>query len=241
MMDLYDSDGDSYLDDGEVEEDPIFTSLGDSHVIRRLSYHKGAGTSYQLPRVTPGSSYCYEEVYRLLEELELLCKVWRRRVEHPFTAHIECPAVAGGEWLREGEDYSSSDYEYDSDEEDYLRRVTPAQEVNESLTKKKYCQSAKLFYQVFSSLIQYESFLKFISKTKKYVFRIIFGLFMEAIPNETRYKIPEELWEKIWKFSQNAHFKYKSNTPINVDTTYYKAGLRSEFRYNLLQSRTQIG
>ena len=156
-------------------------------------------------------------------------------MEHPLTAHIECPAVAGGEWLREGEDYSSSDYEYDSDEEDYLRRVTPAQEVNESLTKKKYCQSAKLFYQVFSSLIQYESFLKFISKTKKYVFRVIFGLFMEAIPNETRYKIPEELWEKIWKFSQNAHFKYKSNTPINVDTTYYRAGLRSEFRNNKLK------
>ena len=26
---------------------------------------------------------------RLLEELELLSKVWRRRVDHPYTAHIE--------------------------------------------------------------------------------------------------------------------------------------------------------
>ena len=86
MMDLYDSDGDSYLDDGEVEEDPIFTSLGDSHVIRRLSYHKGAGTSYQLPRVIPGSSYCYEEVYRyrllmmaiVRSEIIFICKgCWR--------------------------------------------------------------------------------------------------------------------------------------------------------------------
>merc|ERR1719188_1127257 len=32
-----------------------------------------------------------------------------------------------------------------------------------------------------------------------------------------------------------AHFKYKSNTPINVDTTYYRAGLRSEFRNNKLK------
>ena len=39
---------------------------------------------------------------RLLEELELLAKVWRRRVEHPFTAHIESPSQ-GGDWLREGE------------------------------------------------------------------------------------------------------------------------------------------
>ena len=73
MMDIYDSDGDSYLDDGEVEEDPIFTSLGDSHVIRRLSYHKGAGTSYQLPRVTPGTSYCYEEVYRYRLMMAIVC------------------------------------------------------------------------------------------------------------------------------------------------------------------------
>ena len=33
---------------------------------------------------------------------------------HPFTAHIESPA-SGGEWLREGEDYNSSDYEFDSE------------------------------------------------------------------------------------------------------------------------------
>ena len=66
MMDLYDSDGDSYLDDVEDSVQQIFTSLGDSHVIRRLSYHKGAGTSYQLPRVTPEATHCYEEVYRYI-------------------------------------------------------------------------------------------------------------------------------------------------------------------------------
>ena len=64
MMDLYDSDGDSYLDDVEDSVQQIFTSLGDSHVIKRLSYHRGAGSSFQLPRLTKEASYCYEEVYR---------------------------------------------------------------------------------------------------------------------------------------------------------------------------------
>ena len=135
-------------------------------------------------------------------------------MEHPFTAHIESPSN-GGDWLREGEDYSSSDYEYNSDEEEFLQLAAPSQEVNESLTKKKFCQSAKIFYQIFSSVNQYESFLKFVSKTKKHIFRIIFRLFLEAIPVETRYNLPEEeVWEKIWKFTQNAHFKYKSQVPI---------------------------
>ena len=147
-------------------------------------------------------------------------------MEHPFTAHIESPS-SGGEWLREGEDYSSSDYEYDSDEEEFLQLAAPSQEVNESLTKKKFCQSAKIFYQIFSTVNQYESFLKFVSKTKKHIFRIIFRLFLEAIPEETRFKIPEELWEKIWKFTQNAHFKYKSQVPICSDQNYFRAGFRA--------------
>ena len=124
----------------------------------------------------------------------MLCKVWRRRVEHPFTAHIESPSN-GGDWLREGEDYSSSDYEYNSDEEEFLQLAAPSQEVNESLTKKKFCQSAKIFYQIFSSVNQYESFLKFVSKTKKHIFCSILCLFLEAIPVETWFNIQEELWE----------------------------------------------
>ena len=226
MVDLFDddSDMDSYFEEDCVQQ--IFTSLGDSHVIRRLSYHKN-GSHFLLPRVVSSSEYCYEELYRLLEELELLCKVWRRRVEHPYTAHME--GEAGGDWLREGEDYSSSDYEYDSEEEDYLKNITPGQ-VNESLTKKKYCQSAKVFYQVFTAINQFESFLRFVSKTKKYIFKVIFGVFLETLPTDTRFKIPEELWEKVWKFSQNAHFRFRSQETICVDDNYYKAGLRSTTR-----------
>ena len=65
MMDfLDDSDTDSYFDDVEDANQQIFTSLGDSHVIQRLSYHKTAGSTYQYPRVTKESNYCYEELYR---------------------------------------------------------------------------------------------------------------------------------------------------------------------------------
>ena len=80
---------------------------------------------------------------------------------------------------------------------------------------------------MFSSLNQYESFIRFVSKTKKYIFRIIFRLFLETIPEDTRFKIPEELWEKVWKYTQNGHFKYKSHVPITADNTYYKAGIRA--------------
>ena len=66
MMDFMDndSDSDSYFDDVEDSVQQIFTSLGDSHVIRRLSYHKNVANSYQFPRVARDSEYCYEEVYR---------------------------------------------------------------------------------------------------------------------------------------------------------------------------------
>ena len=220
-----DSDSDSYMEDNEDSIQQIFTSLGDSHVIRRLSFHKTVGATFRVPRVNCESVVSYEEVYRLLEELELLCRAWRRRVEHPFTAHIVTPSQAG-EWLREGEDYNSSDYEYESEEEEVVDRLPPGQ-INESLTKKKFCQSAKVFHQIFPVQKQFDSFQRFLSRVKKYVFRVIFQLFLDALPPVTRLKIPRELWEKIWKFTQNSYFRYKSAVPLSVDTSYYRAGLQA--------------
>jgi len=229
-MYLFDSDSDSYMEDGEDSVQQIFTSLGDSHVIRRLSFHKNVENVYRFPRVTSSSDHCYEEIYRLLEELELLCKVWRRRVEHPYTAHIAphhpTPIPGSESCLREGEDYNSSDYEYDSDEEDDYDRLPPGG-VNETLTKKKFCQSAKVFHQIFASVKHFETFQRYVSKMKKYIFCVIFQLFLDALPPATRYSIPQELWEKIWKFTQNSYFRYKSSVPLSLDTTYYKSGLRS--------------
>ena len=87
----FDSDDDSYA--SAAEDDPkerIFVSLRDSHVIGRLSFHqKDEPTGFVLPRPKIGGlGETYEEVYRLLEEVELLLKTWRRRVGHPYTAHI---------------------------------------------------------------------------------------------------------------------------------------------------------
>jgi len=226
---LFDSDSDSCMEDGDESTQQIFTSLGDSHVVRRLSFHKNVENVYRFPRLTSNSDHCYEEIYRLLEEIELLCKVWRRRVEHPYTAHIAPqsppPVSQSDSCLREGEDYNSSDYEFDSDEEEDYDQ--PPGGVNETLTKKKFCQSAKLFHQLFPSVRQFETFQRYLSKIKKYVFRVIFQLFLDTLPPATRYSIPQELWEKIWKFTQNSYFRYKSSVPLLLDNTYYKSGLRA--------------
>jgi len=100
MLLLDDSDSDSFAEEEEASQ--IFISLADSHNIRRLSFHKKVDGVHKLPKVAVGEFPCYEELHRLLEEVELLCKVWKRRQEHPYTAHI---APAGGQALREGEDY----------------------------------------------------------------------------------------------------------------------------------------
>jgi hypothetical protein len=119
----------------------------------------------------------------------------------------------------------SSDYEYDSDEEEDFDQLPPGG-VNETLTKKKYCQSFKLFHQIFDSVKQFEAFQRSVSKMKKYIFGIIFALFLEALPPATRFRIPQELWEKVWKFTQNAYFRYKDSVPLHKDASYYRAGLR---------------
>ena len=135
----------------------------------------------------------------------------------------------------------SSDYEYDSDEEEDFDQLPPGG-VNETLSKKKYCQSFKLFHQIFDSIKQFEGFQRSVSKMKKYVFGIIFALFLEALPTETRWRMPQELWEKVqivlfngvsqlgifkvWKFTQNSYFRFRDSVPLQMDANYYRAGLR---------------
>ena len=76
-------------------------------------------------------------------------------MEHPYTAHIAAqshpPLPSTESYLRKGEDYNNTDYEYDSDEEEDCDQLPP-RGLNETLTKKKFCQSAKV-YQIFSSII----------------------------------------------------------------------------------------
>jgi hypothetical protein len=70
---LEDSDSDSFAD--EEESSQIFISLADSHSVRRLSFHKNVEGVHRFPKVKAGEWPCYEELYRLLEEVELLGKV----------------------------------------------------------------------------------------------------------------------------------------------------------------------
>ena len=96
--DLESDDFDFLGSDNEHEEirrkyvTGIFKTLEDSAlVLNRLSFHRETSkeTGPRLPRILPGQTETYETLHKLLEEVELLLKVWRNRVNHPFTAHLE--------------------------------------------------------------------------------------------------------------------------------------------------------
>ena len=70
----------------------IFKTLEDSGpVLNKLTFHRESSkeTGSRLPRILPGQTETYETLHKLLEEMELLLKVWKNRVNHPFTAHLE--------------------------------------------------------------------------------------------------------------------------------------------------------
>ena len=115
--------------------------------------------------------------------------------------------AAGGEKLVEGEDYNQSDYEYDGmDDEEF--HFSSSYVPNEALTKKKYCQSVKIFQRIFKTEKQFEQFQRTVQRVKKYVLRVAFQVFMDTIPPDTATSLPQELWEKIWKYTQNDYFRY---------------------------------
>jgi len=231
---LYDYDDEDLFND-EVDDDnsrKIFVTLQDSHVIKRLSFHKKVCGHFRFPHLVMGKDECYEDLLRLLEELELLVRVWRRRTEHPYTAHLRSEAKAkvesvSGEKLVEGEDYNQSDYEYDGSEDDDTCPYSGVSTPNEALTKKKFCQSVKIFQRIFDDSKQLETVQRTVLRMKKYVFRLVFQVFMETLPTDTANRLPQELWEKIWKYTQNGYFRYTGSLPLEEDTSYYKAGQRT--------------
>ena len=77
--------------------------------------------SFSLPKIMPGMKIiCYEDLYRLLEEVELMVRTWRKRCDHAYTAHLKADpqavAAESCDQLRQGEDYGSSDYEVEEDD-----------------------------------------------------------------------------------------------------------------------------
>ena len=122
-----------------------------------------------------------------------------------------------GEKLVEGEDYNQSDYEYDGSEDEdasstYAAAAAAVFTPNEALTKKKFCQSVKIFQRIFDNGKQLETFQRTVMRMKKYVFRLVFQIFMESLPADTATRLPQELWEKIWKYTQNGYFRLALRT-----------------------------
>ena len=234
FMSDYEEDSDEGASEASERQKKIFCTLQDSSIVLpRLRFHKEQIIKhndtvpekiYRLPRVNNGKPESYESLYRLLEELELLLKIWRRRVQHPFTAHLQRRSdmlplklnedreepdetLSGGlhdrSKLFPGVDYSETDVESDADSI-YRNNInkSPTSRSNEGLTKKKYCQSTRLYYDIFDTENEVENLVIVIKRCRKYIFHIVFSLFMEAFPPECSDHLPTELWEKIWRLTQ---------------------------------------
>ena len=235
FMSDYEDDSDEGTSEASERQKKIFCTLQDSfYVLPRLRFHKDQTVRhndniqekmFRLPRINGDKSESYESLYRILEELELLIKVWRRRVQHPFTAHLQRRSellssktnddadlhddAMSSNWIHDrtklfpGVDYSETDVESDADS--VYRNNTNALSTsrsNESLTKKKYCQSTRLYYDIFDTETEVENLAILVKRCRKYVFHIVFTLFMEAFPTESARFLPTELWEKIWRLTQ---------------------------------------
>ena len=236
FMSDYEDDSDEGESESSERQKKIFCTLQDSFlVLPRLRFHKDQVIThndnqqekmFRLPRPSNDKPESYESLYRLLEELELLIKVWKRRVQHPFTAHLQRRSDPNSSKLNEngedheeaatnsgcihdrtklfpGVDYSETDVESDADSV-YRNNtnVATTSRSNESLTKKKYCQSTRLYYDIFDTENEVENLAIMVKKCRKYIFHIIFTLFVETLPSDCSSLLPTELWEKIWRLTQ---------------------------------------
>ncbi len=228
--DDFDDDDEFFCDDSHNR---IFVSLADSDLLKRLRFYKT-----RLPRVDLSEPETYESLFQVLEDLELLLKTWRKRTQHPFTAHISRDGKGlndDGKGAEEeeadvgkltfGEDFVVDESEASEDESDEASPGQPVHpmlgamslpsppsnsrtapessiEVNHSLTKKKYCQSVRLFYKIFVSDESFEQVLRSVLRARKYVHSVIFNLFLAALPDDVVDQLPSEIWEKVWKHTQ---------------------------------------
>jgi hypothetical protein len=110
--------------------------------------------------------------------------------------------------------------------------------INEKLTKRKFCQSVRIFQQIFSSDNQFHTFLRSVAHMKKSVFEVMFQMFLEVLPPTTVSLLPRELWEKVWKHTQNEYFH--SQTASMLEDAYFKTGLRAGNEQSMLRSLEQV-
>lgn len=210
--DFMDSDFEFDSDENDSNEEKrkyftaIFKTLEDSNVLSKLTFHRESSKPMgsRLPRIMPGQTETYETLYKLLEEVELLLKTWKKRVQHPFTAHLELKQPEDGNLgnlgnLVMGTDYHESDVESDTtDRSTSFNTSRTSIKNNVTLTRKKFCQSTKMYYNIFNSELEFDGLQGQIKAMRKHVFNVAFQLFLANLPAE---KLPNELWEKIWKMT----------------------------------------
>jgi hypothetical protein len=117
-------------------------------------------------------------------------------------------------------------------------RHPPPVTTNEALTKKKYCQSVRIYHQIFNSDNKFDTFVRSLGRMKKSIFEVMFQMFLEVLPAATVSRLPGELWEKIWKHTQNEYFT-ASTVPL-LNDIYFKAGLRAGSKPTSLHSIEQV-
>ena len=176
----------------------------------------------------------------------MIHKAWKKRVNHPFTAHLQRRNVEAQKQNADAEDekldrstifpedYTEADIESDADSE-YRQASSqdPSQKSksgksNEALTKKKYCQSTRMYFDMFDSDAEAEYLSTLVKNCRKYIFQIIFSLFRDNLPSECEHRLPVELWEKIWRMTQ---------TPFSFNQTEtFLAGVRSKYGHPKYQA-----
>ncbi|XP_040568141.1 uncharacterized protein [Lepeophtheirus salmonis] len=127
----------------------------------------------------------YEALFFLLEELETFFLTWKRRTTHSFTIHLKS----------DNENTTGSD----TDEE----RPQKSLITNAALSKRKYCESTRIFYSIFPKYDQFYQVYREIQGIKNRILDIRFALFLSSIPSDIVRQLPDELWLKIWRFSAN--------------------------------------
>jgi hypothetical protein len=194
-----------YHDDDDDLSYVNFVTLQDSfNVLHQIKFQQHFMTG-RLPRVTKSESESYETLHQLLIDLELLLQTWKRRTEHPFTAHLRRESNLTTKDVAEfklefNNDYFTTDFEW------FSKKVKSSnhkpKKFNEKLTKKKFSQSTKLYFDAFESDENFTELLSLVRRARNATFNIIFTLFLDAFPQDVREKLPPELWEEVWKRTQ---------------------------------------
>ncbi len=129
------------------------------------------------PRLELSKQETDSSVFYVLEDLQLLLQTWRKR-----TADI----TRDGEGLNDDGEGTASELSMElGDRTQYM-----------------YRRSARLFCMIFVSEESFERLLWSVVRAKKYFYSKLFNSFLATLPEHLVDKLPNEMWEKVWKHTQ---------------------------------------